>query len=619
MGSKAGAGLLSLAVLVVAASALVILGAAPAQALPEWIHDGATTCEVCHHPQPPSFQKCAPCHPDASLPNAKCTQCHAGKLTNGNRSCWSCHAPGVPQPSSTDPNCQACHGPMPHLGAQLFPDPGCTTCHGTNPTPHHDGKEHLLPDACTDCHQQEPHDGNPCSACHRTDIHPHRPEVPAACNLCHTAATFSTGDCRACHAGTQPFAGQTDNDIHDATLPDAPISAKSCRSCHPQMQKHAGTVACLECHFQATPFHHGMAADPGYKTCTDCHADKPQHGNGLPCRDCHPEAHHQVDPPTPPAAVCNLCHQPHTFGTRDCYRCHTLPIYHQLHGPGSCGSCHPGRQNHAGRFGCLDCHPNAARGHHIGQVSIPGCRGSNCHSQQPHLGRVSCGRCHPDAAHRARPLSAMPANRWATCTPCHRFASGVKQPCSECHDAAHHRTDYRAPACQTCHTGKAKHAGTVDCCSCHVNIAPGHHDRGTVDHRGCGDCHKGVEAHASGTAGGIRHDCATCHSGNVHGPMGMPGPDRCLDCHQQADAHAQGTGCTLCHWPAVHRATPVAAAFGPPAPVVSLNPPCEDFSPAERETFDDTGLDVRGLVGLALLLLGLGALLRSAGGHQKST
>lgn len=607
--------LLAGAVLLLAGLA-ALRGPAPANALPAYIHGAAQSCDACHHEG--SFQACTACHAETVKPNTKCTACHAGKTTAGS-TCWACHAPGAPQPEPIDANCRTCHSANPHLGSS----PTCTTCHSTAPTPHHDDVDQRRPGTCTDCHRHEKaqsHDGQPCTACHATDVHPSLPPVPAACNACHPAERFNgRGACTACHAGTAAFSGQVDNDIHDADLPDGPISARSCTACHTGKQKHAGRIACLDCHAEATAFHHGTASSPGFKECTDCHGVRPQHGAGLACTACHTGAQHQAAPSRPPATVCSQCHAPATYGQRECFTCHRTPVYHAPHQVGACSSCHgTGRAAHAGRFGCTDCHTNIRRGHHLTRVRIPSCTTKGCHAQQKHVGSVACTTCHGSRAPHDRSPLNLPADTWSVCGRCHAFvptalAAGVPA-CTECHDTAQHKADYRVQTCTACHADKTRHAAKVDCRSCHQTLGEGHHRAGRVTARACSECHVGVEIHAVSTTKGAAFTCGTCHEGSVHGTLGRPAPDFCLTCHAEAKSHAGGNACTECHWPAAHAGRPDAGKFGGFTPLaVNLpggGPPPTGPSGPPRPRFTNTGVQLPALAALGLLLAGAGLALR---------
>ncbi len=598
-------------VLFVVVLALVLLtglawSSRPASALPAYIHGAAQSCEACHHSVPPSFQPCSTCHESASVPNQKCIKCHPGKTTAG-ATCWSCHTPGQQMPPPTTAACVGCHGEEPHLGANTGP---CTGCHSTSPTPHHDAVGQQAP-TCTTCHQhadKKSHNGFDCTACHSATTHPSLPQVPAACNACHPAGTFNgKGDCTACHAGTTPYDGQTDNDIHDNTIPDAPISAQSCTSCHPGKQKHAGQIACRSCHTDATAFHHGTAASPGFKECVSCHGQKPQHGSGLPCTACHAGAQHQAEPPRPASTVCNICHAAATFGSDGCYRCHKPPIYHGPHAVGGCSSCHgTSRASHAGRVACTTCHRNIFSGHHTGRVTARTCTSSGCHVQQKHVGRVWCTSCHGSRAMHDRTPLNLPANKWMVCDRCHTFAdqalaAGVAA-CNTCHDATYHSATYRVQPCSQCHADKKPHAGTVACKSCHYSPGPGHHKVGAVVTRKCSECHAGAAIHASGTTEGASFTCGTCHEGSVHGVVEMPKPERCQECHQKASKHADGLPCLQCHWPAVHAAVPKGGTFGSRAPM-PIETPTTTTPGSEADSFAPTGSDLFLVAAAAGLLL----------------
>jgi hypothetical protein len=465
--------------------------------------------------------------------------------------------------------------------------------------------------------------------CHSPVVHPDIPQVPAVCNRCHSADVFNgAGSCLDCHSGAFPFAGKKQDDIHNANIPDAPISTTSCRSCHAEAQKHAGTVACLTCHSQATAFHHGTSNTPGFPECTSCHTNMKQHGKGLACQSCHPGAQHQTSPPTPSATNCNKCHAASQFGSGGCYRCHTIPIYHVTPTVGPCSSCHgTGRQFHAGKVSCIQCHTNVDSGHHIGRVIIPACTRAGCHSNlQYHVGTVACAACHgANAAHSAAPLN-LPKDTWSVCGKCHSFVTpavvAAVGPCTQCHDQTQHSATYRVPACVTCHTDKRRHAGVVACTTCHTNIAAGHHKAGTVGAKDCSACHVGIEVHASATTLGATFTCATCHQGSIHGFFDTPTRDLCLSCHLGAERHASDLACIECHWPAAHAAMPDAnkeGSFVRPPVVLPVEPSTTTTTTVgagggtgtpTRPSLGYTGIALRGLVALGLVLLGVGVALK---------
>jgi len=166
------------------------------------------------------------------------------------------------------------------------------------------------------------------------------------------------------------------------------------------------------------------------------------------------------------------------------------------------------------------------------------------------------------------------------------------------------------PACTSCHTNKAKHAGKVACQSCHTNLAKGHHRAGKVSTRACSDCHTKAGIHASATVKGAAFTCGTCHEGTVHGVLTLPGPGRCIECHQEAPKHAGDMACTDCHWPAAHSTKPDASVFGSYEPM-TVSPAAVPPSDGEpRDWFVKTGMDVLALIAAAAALVTLGLLLR---------
>ncbi len=545
-----GVAALIFGIILLAIVGLAAFGGSPADALPAWVHGGAQ-CGDCHHTAPATYTRCSACHPTNAVPNGACIKCHPGKTTANDASCWSCHAPGAPQPPATNAGCQSCHGQVPHLGAMLGSSPGCTICHSTNPTPHHDSVVLAKPNTCTDCHRHKgmkSHDNRACTDCHAANVHPSIPEVPASCNRCHKAATFNgRGDCRACHLGTSAFAGKTDNDIHDNTLPDPPISASSCTSCHPDKQKHAGTVGCTSCHTQADAFHHGTASSPGFKACADCHGNKPQHGAGLPCLQCHPNAMHLASPPIPTSKVCSFCHTAKQVGTKDCFGCHRKPIYHRTPSVPACTSCHPGFQQHAGRVACRTCHANPAGFHHgVTKATFRAC--TSCHGQKKQHGQgLSCTRCHGNAMHLASP----PIPTSASCRICHVPAKFGTRDCFRCHTKPIYHVTPSVPGCTACHRGFQKHAGKVDCRQCHTNIPSGHHI-GQVGIPSCqkSGCHT-QQRHAGQVA------CTRCHPNAPHDvtPLNLPAQPYqvCLSCHKLA---TKAGACKECHDAAQHKTDP---------------------------------------------------------------
>ncbi len=584
-------------------------GPTDAHALPQWVHATAQDCADCHHSQPiGSFFPCLRCHGTPEVPNTVCQSCHANKVTEV-EACWTCHEPGQDMPAWTSEACLQCHGTNPHPFSQWQGQPDCTFCHEQQePSPHHDGVDQVAPSACRDCHSTSSHNGVGCTSCHSTEIHPNYPEVPTTCFQCHASATFGgQPSCLTCHYGAANFGGVGDDDIHDTSIPDPPITGDSCTTCHAGFERHAGEIDCETCHFQATEFHHNRASTPGYLACESCHGEMPQHGQqDLPCQQCHQDAIHNLNPQPPGPGVCNICHAPANFGVGDCLDCHAPPVYHADPTVPGCTSHHGPVQIHDNLGSCEACHNNPVEGHHLTQVNIPDCRA--CHEQDFHVGQIACSRCHQNAAHDNTPRN-LPTPVWDVCMQCHPFAA--KAPaCSECHDETQHSTTYRVPDnCNACHD-KRLHAGKVQCESCHLRIESGHHNDGPVTARSCSDCHVGAEVHAASTEGGSGFGCSTCHEGGVHGVVKLPNRERCMECHEEASEHAGDLECIQCHWPAAHDASPVAGEFGKYEPLALRLPPQAAALGDEgeaRDEFSGTGADLRiyVLLGGALMMAGM--------------
>jgi hypothetical protein len=168
----------------------------------------------------------------------------------------------------------------------------------------------------------------------------------------------------------------------------------------------------------------------------------------------------------------------------------------------------------------------------------------------------------------------------------------------------------------------------VACTSCHTNIPGGHHKSGTVGAKDCSACHVGLQVHASATALGAGFTCATCHQGSIHGFFDTPGRELCLSCHLGAERHASSLDCIDCHWPATHAARPDAnkeGGFVRPPVVLPIEPSTTtttatstttttggaggETTTTTRPDLTYTGIALRGLPVLGLVLLGVGVVL----------
>jgi hypothetical protein len=360
------------------ALALAFLGSpAPAQALDDWTHDGANTCQSCHKGTAPT--------------DAVCTECHLNFESYPDKTCWSCHAPGQETETLSAPSSacsQECHlyykplksyvtpfthGLEPHAGATGFGFE-CLDCHNTsslssvNGSPHHIGQTTPAP-TCEDCHDgslpgvpdQPTHDGVACTSCHEgMNI----PPVPSTCQRCHASSTFGSGNCASCHSGA----------IHDTTP-----NVGSCASCHSGYQKHAGEQSCAGCHTNEAKVHH-VNVKITTKSCRSCHA-KGHAGVKVAnsrCASCHKG--------TGSGPAARVVHSANVTRQRVCGACHSKALHARSRsGITSCRTCHKAkfhaRQPRPGNSVCLTCH-SRARFHSVG---------------------FACYVCHRPALHDATP------------------------------------------------------------------------------------------------------------------------------------------------------------------------------------------------------------------------
>jgi len=258
------------------------------------------------------------CHDQGTPTDATCTACHTGFQSYPGMNCWSCHAPGQDTSALSSPS-SACSQEC-HLWDSAQKSYSIATTHGTNP---HLGST----SACLDCHPTSVSIADPGSSPH--------------------------------HQGTAPGFTQ-------------------CGVCHSSQQKHAGKVACTQCHADATAFHLYQASSPGFKKCGSCHAMR----------------HAGVKIA---ASKCAGCHK--GSGSRPAQ--HSSSITRKS----VCGGCHSNR-----------LHASAV------SRSVKNCRtchGGKYHARQPLPSRTVCTRCH---------TSALRHSNGFQCTLCHRRAVHNPRP-----------------------------------------------------------------------------------------------------------------------------------------------------------------------------------------------
>lgn len=391
-----------------------------------------------------------------------------------------------------------------------------------------------------------------CSLCHHADSY-------ASCDSCHQQPEMQTNlpnqSCTRCHSNKQaPDRSCWSCHEPGATQPEP--TDETCAQCHTTTPHFAATPSCTTaaCHGGAVTPHHDGEEQSLPTDCTDCH-DTESHGQ-QDCTACHSATEHPDYPEMP--ETCSQCHSPDVFSTdQDCTNCHAGAQHQAQPQVGGCSSCHgTGREPHAGSVACTTCHGNAGKAHHTRIPSPTSC--SSCHEQSLHVDRVPCVWCHGSSAmHDATPLNLLTQEQ-------------------------------------------AEREGRKG------EGLPSARDRV------CTQCHVEATTHALEAPAGADHSCATCHRGEVHGPISSPGIDRCLQCHTRAEKHAFQYDCRSCHWPAVHDGTPDAGEGGGQKKMKLYLPAGAAGGATDqgRTRLTDTGTDLTLIALAGILLLGGGIYLR---------
>ena len=269
---------------------------------------------------------------------------------------------------------------FPHR-AHVLKGVACTTCHeGMERT--NDAALHLPDEAkCLDCHKQ-PHDPNPCFACHSRPlareqllearkhlIFDHGKHIPHA-----------QGNCMRCHVGV----GEGDDRLRPQMATcfkchDDKQDARQCDACHKNLEEGTDLPQSHLAHDGDWLRDHGTKAASSGDMCSTCHTERS-------CAACHgvtapilPATRRFADPFT--ASVHRA-----GFASR-----HSLEARSD---PGSCQTCHsPDR--------CTACHldkgiaagAGRASPHPPGWVGI----GDNLHGREARRDPASCASCHGGA------------------------------------------------------------------------------------------------------------------------------------------------------------------------------------------------------------------------------
>lgn len=266
-----------------------------------------------------------------------------------------------------------------------------------------------------------------------------------------------------------------------------------------------------------------------------------------------------------------VCHAQGTPTDASCTSCHAG--FKSL-GDNTCWSCHyPGQDTSSMSSTSADC----AAACHL-QSQGPLYTKDFAHGTNPHLGSLpQCLGCHAPSDGIAQP----------GVSPHHNGGSPGMDPCSRCHKQKKHAGKVDCQSCHTTanafHTYDAKSPGFKQCTGCHSMRHAGR----TISVKKCATCHKGTGngaqklaqhsttvtkkltcnqsgCHSKGlhaSAFGSRLTCSSCHGRTFHGTrMPIPGNSTCLACHASAARHTNGFACSLCHGDAVHASRPHAGS-----------------------------------------------------------
>lgn len=324
-------------------------------------HDRTRFPLVGAHAATPCFR----CHPGAQVGNfagasTECQHCHAGEFT---RSSFDHVAQGFTQ------DCQRCHRPVGWLPAQ-FQHPASfplTQGHGNR--------------TCNSCHQPGVYTGlnTTCSSCHlpryqATTNPPHAANnFPTTCNQCHSTSNWGTGSfqhsasfpltnghsglqCMRCHTGGV-FVGLPTTcvscHLSDYTATTNPPHAASnfpqtCQQCH-NTRGWSGANFVHSANFPLTNGHSGLA-------CTRCHTTGNYVNIPRACVSCHQATYNATSNPSHTAynfsTTCENCHDTRSWG--DGTFTHRFPITSGAHRNMACNNCHV--SGIGSTFECIQCH-----------------------------------------------------------------------------------------------------------------------------------------------------------------------------------------------------------------------------------------------------------------------
>ena len=273
--------------------------------------------------------------------------------------------------------------------------------------------------------------------------------------------------------------------------------------------------------------------------CESCHARGVFKGTPRQCASCHTSVSRVA------AVIMPTNHVP---VTQPCESCHTTASFagarfsHAGIQPGTCASCHNGRQA-----------PGKPAGHISTTASCDTCHRTS--SYRPaffnHTGVVTgtCATCHNGTSARGKTTNHVVTT--ASCDTCHRTTAWLP--------ATFSHTGVVAGTCATCHNGTSargkptSHFVTTRACdACHATTAwlpvrpYSHSSPSYKPHNSsvtCLSCHKTNSEMATWSFAAYKPDCAGCHAGNF-----KPGPHKKVDSPQILYTVAELKDCSgSCH------------------------------------------------------------------------
>lgn len=450
--------------------------------------------------------------------SGQCSLCHApfwNTSTMADR-CVVCHADVSIQFSTSSP----LHGQL----QQSDPNLTCRDCH-----PDHRGPNSPLTDLVNidfqhnsfgyslSAHQHKT-DGSSftCKDCHANDYSRYDQGI---CTRCHSQISGNKikkhvldfgNDCLACHDGVETYGHLFNHDNVNFKLSGKHFQV-ACAQCHPTARDlsdlQSTSTGCVSCHLENDVHLNRLGSN-----CESCHTT----GGWIPASFDHNLAAFKLvgQHIRTPCADCHVNHVLQGTST-DCISCHAQKDVHEGRLGTKCDSCHTADSWTTATFDhnlstfkltgkhiavpCLSCHVN-----HVLQDTPTDC--FSCHaSKDAHSGLygTDCGACHSTIAWK--PATFNHSRVGFSLTGAHTSLS-----CFQCHSRG--AFGGLSPACVSCHSTPATHAGiSTNCSQCH---GTSNWSSNFIHSSGCeGNCADHQQA-----------TCADCHPNNYS-------TYTCLKCH----------------------------------------------------------------------------------------